>query len=655
MPRPVPPSPRRLLRALLPLLVVALALPASASAHAQLEGSVPVGGTVVAQPPATVEFRFSEPVQSTDDAVQVLAPDGDRVGAGAPFHPDGDRKRLAVRLAGDLPQGSYTATYRVTSADGHPIANGIVFSIGRASATGTSVADALKGAESGPVTRTAFAVVRALQYLAIALGVGALLVVLLVLRPVGLGGGGRRGRQVVVAGAVVGALSAAAGTILQGAEIAGTSFWGALSPGTIGDALGTRFGLVWAIAAGAWVLVGVLSGRVPALRGPVVDPPAVADEAAFATSASGVAAAAVPASAVVRAPADFVVDARAGGPGGRPAAVVVALAGAWILLLPSLAGHAATISPRGVLFASLLLHVVAMAVWVGGLVLLAAAVPATLRDLPSAARADRLASAAERFSRIAIWAVLAVAVSGAVQGYVLVREPSALLDTAHGRAVLIKTLLICAIAALATRNHRRTVPALRAAAPRQASVPAADAPALADAPAAATGGTTTAGGRDVAAGDDDPAAPVVAGRLRRLVRAELALLLAVFAATGALSTEQPAVAIPPGPVTVERDLGPLRARVEIAPARVGTNRVRITLRDAAGRPFPDARSVDLAERPPERGAAALQQTASPTGAPGELAVDALPFPSPGRWSVVLTVRVSEFDQYDARFDLEVRR
>jgi copper transport protein len=620
VPRPVPPSPRRLLRALLPLLVVALALPASASAHAQLEGSVPVGGTVVAQPPATVEFRFSEPVQSTDDAVQVLAPDGDRVGAGAPFHPDGDRKRLAVRLAGDLPQGSYTATYRVTSADGHPIANGIVFSIGRASATGTSVADALKGAESGPVTRTAFAVVRALQYLAIALGVGALLVVLLVLRPVGLGGGGRRGRQVVVSGAVVGALSAAAGAILQGAEIAGTSFWEALSPGTIGDALGTRFGLVWAIAAGAWALVGVLSARVPALRGSVVDPPAVAD-AAVATSGSGVAAASVPGSALVRPAAASVVDAPVDGPGGRPAAVVVALAGAWILLLPSLAGHAATISPRGVLFASLLLHVVAMAVWVGGLVLLAVAVPATLRDLPSAARADRLASVAERFSRIAIWAVLAVAVSGAVQGYVLVREPSALLDTAHGRAVLIKTLLLCAIAALAARNHRRTVPALRTA-------------------AAATTSND---------------APVVAGRLRRLVRTELALLLAVFAATGALSTEQPAVAIPPGPFTVDRDLGPLRAHVEIAPARVGTNRVRITLRDGAGRPFADARSVDLAERPPERGAAALQQTASPTGAPGELAVDALPFPSPGRWSVVLTVRVSDFDQYDARFDLEVRR
>ncbi len=618
--RPVPPSSRRLVRALLLLLAVLLALPASASAHAQLEGSAPVGGTVVAQRPATVEFRFSEPVQSTDDAVQVLAPDGDRVGTGAPFHPDGDRTRLAVRLRGDLPQGSYTATYRVTSADGHPIANGIVFSIGRASATGTSVADALKGAESGPVTRTAFAVVRALQYLAIALGVGSLLVILLVLRPAGLGGGGRRGRRVVVAGAVVGALSAAAGAILQGAEIAGASFWDALSPGTIGDALGTRFGLVWTIAAGAWVLVGVLSGRVAALRGPVADPPAVA----VATSGSGVAAAAVPASAVVRPPAAS-VDARVDGPGGRAAAVVVALAGAWILLLPSLAGHAATISPRGVLFASLLLHVVAMAVWVGGLVLLAVAVPAALRDLPLADRADRLASVAERFSRVAIWAVLAVALSGAVQGYVLVREPSALLDTAHGRAVLVKTLLLCAIAVLATRNHRRTVPALR-------------------------GAVTTTG-----AADPDRRVAAVAGRLRRLVRAELALLLAVFAATGALSTEQPAIAIPPGPFAVDRDLGPLRAHVEIAPARVGTNRVRITLRDADGRPFAGARSVDLAERPPERGAAALQQTASPTGAPGELVVDALPFPSPGRWSVVLTVRVSAFDQYDARFDLEVRR
>jgi len=592
-PRPAAARPARrgavLLLALAVVLLAAI-VPATAGAHASLEGTVPVGGSVVRDAPQTVEFRFSEGVVATDDALRITAPDGRRVEDGAPFHPDGAPERIAVRLKGELPQGSYTATYRVTSADGHPISNGVVFSIGRPSATATSLSGALEGTRSGPITRTTFGVVRALQYLAIALGVGGLVFALLVLRPARALGpeARRRTRTLVVASALLGALTAALGVVLEGAEGAGVSLWSGLRPSVVGDGLGTRFGTVWALAAGAWLLIALLCALL--LR-----------TGASTTGADG--------------PPES-------GPAARRTRLLAALLlvpAVFVVVHPSLAGHAATQSPRGVLFAAITVHVAAMVAWVGGIAALLTVVPAVVRSAPEGRRGALLADVAGRFSRIAVWAVAGVALSGAIQGYVLVRTPGALIDTAHGRAVLIKTLLLVAIAVLATRNHRVSVPGLRA----QAAT---------DAASAARG-------------------------LRRLVRGEALLLVLVFAVTGALSTYQPAVAIPPGPQEATLTAGPLRAVVTTGPARVGVNTVRIELTNAGdGRPFTGAKAVELSEDLPGREVAALQQTATASPAePGVFTVEGAPFTTAGRWRVSLTVRVSEFDQYDTRFTVQIRK
>ena len=49
-----------------------------------------------------------------------------------PSIPNGEGPRLGVHLKPGLPDGSYTATYRVVSADGHIVSSGFVFSIGKA-------------------------------------------------------------------------------------------------------------------------------------------------------------------------------------------------------------------------------------------------------------------------------------------------------------------------------------------------------------------------------------------------------------------------------------------------------------------------------------------------------------------------------------------
>src|ERR1700679_1017496 len=116
-------------------VLVALLAPAAALAHAQLEGTSPERGAVVKHEPGAVIFRFDEPVEGNFGAVRVYDADGARVDEGDAFHPDGEGPRLGVHLKPGLPDGSYTATYRVISADGHIVSSGFVFSIGKAGRT----------------------------------------------------------------------------------------------------------------------------------------------------------------------------------------------------------------------------------------------------------------------------------------------------------------------------------------------------------------------------------------------------------------------------------------------------------------------------------------------------------------------------------------
>ena len=98
-------------------------------------------------------FRFNETVEGTFGAVRVYNAKGDRVDKGDAFHPGGSGPRIGVHLKPSLPQGTYTATYRVISADGHPVASGFVFSIGKPGAAGAPVDKLLGGSKVGPGNR----------------------------------------------------------------------------------------------------------------------------------------------------------------------------------------------------------------------------------------------------------------------------------------------------------------------------------------------------------------------------------------------------------------------------------------------------------------------------------------------------------------------
>ncbi len=116
------------------ILLVALASAPGAFAHAQLLGTSPLSGSTVAVQPQEVIFKFNQDVGGTLGAVRVYNAQGSEVDNLDVSHPDGNEHWMGVGLKPHLPDGTYTGTYRVISADTHIVYGGLVFSIGHAGA-----------------------------------------------------------------------------------------------------------------------------------------------------------------------------------------------------------------------------------------------------------------------------------------------------------------------------------------------------------------------------------------------------------------------------------------------------------------------------------------------------------------------------------------
>src|ERR1700749_2397216 len=111
--------------ALVAALLLLLGFASEASAHASLVFADPRDGTVLAQAPKTVQLRFNENV--TAGAINLIDASGKQR---ADAVVDAKDEAINVTLPADLPKGPQMVSYRVISADGHPVAGAITFSIG---------------------------------------------------------------------------------------------------------------------------------------------------------------------------------------------------------------------------------------------------------------------------------------------------------------------------------------------------------------------------------------------------------------------------------------------------------------------------------------------------------------------------------------------
>jgi copper transport protein len=405
-----------------------LASAPAALAHAQLLGTSPVSGSTVQRQPAEVIFEFNQNVGGTLGAVRVYDAQGNEVDNLDVSHPYGQEHWMGVGLKPNLPDGTYTATYRVISADTHIVYGGLVFNIGHPGAAPKfTVAGLIGRNKSGTVTAVAFGVVRGLDYLSIALMLGGLAFLAGAWLPAIAAVAdadaepqwqlarrefAARMRRLLILAVVLGVLVSVLGILLQGASAAGVSLWASLKRTVVQSTIESRFGTVWSLRAIDWLALAGLLALARSLR-------------------------------------------------RRWLLALVALSAAYLAATPALSGHASIQSPTGVFFPSDVLHVLAASIWVGGIASLLLALPAATRALEPPQRSRLLVATLARFSPLALTAVLVIAATGVVQAYIDVRTVSGLLHSTYGALIIAKVIMLLALICLGWVNRERVIPALK--------------------------------------------------------------------------------------------------------------------------------------------------------------------------------------------------
>jgi cytochrome c oxidase assembly factor CtaG/putative copper export protein len=136
----------------------------------------------------------------------------------------------------------------------------------------------------------------------------------------------------------------------------------------------------------------------------------------------------------------------------RWSATPVLFAASLLTLVPlGLTGHSASGGSHDVATDSLLIHLFAGALWAGGLLALLA------HALRGGAHCD---VAARRFSAIALWCFVAMAVSGTVNAGVRIR-PADLFSTAYGWLIAAKVAALVVLGLIGWRHRRGAVAALQ--------------------------------------------------------------------------------------------------------------------------------------------------------------------------------------------------
>jgi copper transport protein len=583
-----------------------LASAPAAHAHAQLLGTSPLSGSTVKVQPKEVIFKFGEAVGGDLGGVRVYNAQGQEVDNLKVSHSEGHSHWMGVGLKPHLPDGTYTGTYRVISADTHIVYGGLVFSIGHAGAAPKFTVGGLIGKnESGEVTKIAFGVVRGLDYLTLALMVGGLAFLFFTWIPAltALAGGEQRWSlaartfasrlwRLFAVATVLGVIVSVLGVLLQGASAAGVSLWSSLKGSIIEDTLNSRFGTVWGLRAIDWLLLGALLlaartiGRdaIPLLR---------------AESGDGETAKLTP----------------------RPPRVILALlaiGGAYLAITPALAGHGSIESPVAVFFPSDVLHVLAGSVWVGGIACLLIALPGATRRLEGGERSRLLLGTLVRFSPIALGAVIVIAVTGVIQAYIDVRSFHGLFHTTYGALIIVKVALLSCLIGLGWVNRERVIPALERI----------------------VGDGRSPGG--------------IGGLARRTMRGEFVLMMCVFGVTAALISYAPPIDAASGPFSTNTTIGSAELEMTLEPAKVGLNTVHIYLINAKdGTQFTATKELMVTARLPSKGIGPLPLKAIPAG-PGHYVLNSAVLSPGGTWDIEVMDRTSEFEQHNRTVKVPIR-
>ncbi|WP_078600538.1 copper resistance CopC/CopD family protein [Streptomyces violens] len=634
--RAAPPARTAALRLLVlaaALLGVLLGGAAPASAHAALTGSSPAQGAVVQKAPPQVTLSFSEGVAMGDDSIRVLDPKGKRVDRGKLLDLcSGNTVKYGTGLPPGLPDGTYTVAWQAVSADSHPVSGAFTFSVGAPSKSAAVVPQQEAG---GGLVGALYGIARYVAYAAFALLVGGACFVLACRpeaarsRPVQ--------RLVVLSWATLTAATIVL-LLLRAPYTGSGDLADAFDLGGLKEVLGTKPGGALVsrllLLAAAALFMAVLFGAY-ARAGEQGDDKRRKD-LAFGLGVGG-------------------------------SVVAAGLAATW-----AMAEHASTGLQTAVAMPVDVVHLLAVAGWLGGLT----ALLVTLYRDPAAVSG----AAVRRFSKVAFGAVLVLVATGVYQSWRQVGSWRALTDTSYGQLLLLKVGLVAVLVGVAGVSRRWTgrlggsvagaVPAqegTREGAPEPVPVSSAAEETATEETADAAHSPERAAqlARQRAAVADArrkrvrDADPVRYG-LRRSVLAESCVAVVLLAVTTVLTTTEPArteqavkdsgqfaAAARPVSVTIPFDtLGPKgkgTARLDLDPARSGQPNdlhLRISSPDGTARDVPEVR-VSFTSKAKNLGPlpAALKRTGT-----GHWTARNVQLPAAGSWQLSLVVRTSDIDQ-----------
>ncbi|MET9865777.1 copper resistance protein CopC [Streptomyces sp. NPDC006386] len=661
MTQTIAPRVRTLVLLLLAAACALLAGAGPASAHAAVTGSDPAQGAVVDKAPARITLTFSEQVAMSDDSLRVLDPEGKRVDLGKPSDVSGTT--YAVRLRSGLSDGTYTVAYQVVSADSHPVSGAYTFSIGAPSKTSVTVSG--QGTDDG-VVGWLYGFGRYVSYAGFIVMVGGAAFVLACWPR---GSGVRPVQRFVVSGWLALTAATLALLLLRGsftgsgkvADVFDLSLLGQVLQTKTGAALVSRLLLLAAAALFIAVLFGSYDKR---------DDPREKRDLTFGLAIGGV-------------------------------VVAAGLAASW-----AMSEHASVGLQAGIAMPVDVVHLLAVAAWLGGLGALLTALYRAPADAPVEA------SAVRRFSRVAFGSVLALIATGAYQSWRQLGSWSAFTDTRYGQLLLAKIALVVVLVGVAWISRRWTgrlteaVPAEREkvragvgasgdtdagtdaaeehAAGESAAERADDEPAAGESPAAPAAGEPAADKPPAEPADAERAAQLARQRaardaarqkrlrdadpgrsgLRRSVLAEAGIAVVLLAVTTVLTqtepgrTEQEAKAATSSSASTDAgasgaltlnmpfDTGGKDGKgivtVDLDPARVGGNELHVYVERPNGRAF------DIPEVKVEFTLKAKDIGPLPVVpdhiTTGHWSANGVQIPMAGDWEVDVTVRTSDIDE-----------
>ncbi|AZQ35859.1 transporter [Streptomyces cyaneochromogenes] len=582
-----------------PLLVLLLLGGTSpASAHAALRSTDPEDGSLLKSAPRHLTLSFTESVGLLEDSFRVLDPDGRRLRTGEPEHSPDSSDTARVTLPAKLAQGTYTVAWRVVSADSHPVSGAFTFSVGKRS---LALAPVDTGPTEDPATKSLYNIARYLAYLAAALLIGTA-TFMAVCRPPDapvLAGLLRTGWWTLLAATL-------ALLVLRGPYEAGEAPLGALSADSLTRTLTSRPGVVLLARLVLLLVAAVHLVRQSRRRRPY---------------------------------------------GWTGAALAVGLAVTW-----AAGEHASAGIQVPAAMTSSALHLLATAVWLGGLTAL----------LVTLYRAHLTPAAVTRFSRLAFASVTVLVVTGVYQSWRGLGSWGALTGTTYGRLLILKLAAVGLLLGAAAVSRRWTARLATADAEEEAETVVREKvpEAVGGPPLPEASGDRPEGSAPV---DDEPARHLTHRRaLRRSVLAEVAVGAAVLAVTTILTSTLPgraqaeAAAQSPAVVgasvtDVPFDVGTAggRGKVQITldPGRVGDNSIEALVfgPDGGVSVVPELRiSFTL----PAKDIGPLDAELTDKG--GYWGNSFLNLPIAGKWEMKVTVRTSEVDQVSETRTVVVR-